>query len=120
MVLACVSACAPTDTPATNAAQQASKPDQGVIIAERPVGISTSGATINGITGSATEPPTGNKTAYEYIVRKPNHDLVSVTQQDTAPLVIGEKVMIITGTQARVVAADKAPPPVKMDTTPRT
>ena len=34
---------------------------------------------------------------------KPNGDLVSVTQQDTTPLALGQKVLVIDGKQARVV-----------------
>ena len=79
-----------------------------------------SGAAIAGITGSAFEHVAGNTTAYEYIVRKPNRDLVRVTQQDYTPLVRGEKVTIITGAQAHVIADDAAPPPAKVDPAPRT
>ncbi len=34
---------------------------------------------------------------------RPNGDLVSVTQKDKTPLVLGQKVLVIAGTQARVV-----------------
>jgi hypothetical protein len=36
-------------------------------------------------------------------VRKPDGELLSVTQQDAAPLKIGQHVLIIEGAQARVV-----------------
>src|SRR5262249_56917122 len=58
---------------------------------------------VGGITGSATEHVIGDTTAFEYIVRKPNGDLLSVTQKDATPLVIGQKVLVIAGKQARVV-----------------
>ena len=41
--------------------------------------------------------------AFEYIVRKPNGDLLSVTQKDEVPLTLGQKVLVISGKQARVV-----------------
>jgi outer membrane lipoprotein SlyB len=61
------------------------------------------GSLIGGIAGSATEHVVGDTRAFEYIVRKPNGDLVSVTQKDATPLTIGQKVLVIAGNQARIV-----------------
>ena len=61
------------------------------------------GALVGGIAGSATEHVVGDTSAFEYIVRKPNGDLVSVTQKDAVPLKLGEKVLVISGNQARVI-----------------
>jgi outer membrane lipoprotein SlyB len=61
------------------------------------------GALVGGIAGSAAEHVVGDTRAFEYIVRKPNGDLLSVTQKDTEALVIGQKVLVIAGNQARVV-----------------
>ena len=61
------------------------------------------GALVGGIAGSAAEHVVGDTRAFEYIVRKPNGDLLSVTQKDTEPLAIGQKVLVIAGNQARVV-----------------
>jgi outer membrane lipoprotein SlyB len=61
------------------------------------------GGLIGGLIGTTAEHTTGDATAYEYIVRQPNGDLVSVTQQDTAPLQIGTHVLVIAGKQARIV-----------------
>ena len=61
------------------------------------------GALVGGIAGSAAEHVVGDTRAFEYIIRKPNGDLLSVTQKDTEPLVIGQKVLVIAGNQARVV-----------------
>jgi outer membrane lipoprotein SlyB len=61
------------------------------------------GALVGGIVGSAVEHTTADSTAYEYIARKPNGDLLSVTQQDAAPLSLGQKVLVIDGKQARIV-----------------
>jgi outer membrane lipoprotein SlyB len=58
---------------------------------------------VGGIAGSAAEHVSGDTRAFEYIVRKPNGDLLSVTQKDEVPLVIGQKVLVIAGNQARVV-----------------
>ena len=152
LVLACVSGCGPSyspDTYTSNAAQQANKVDQGVIISVRTVGVSTAGtigsvtgaatggitgsevgagpasafsalggSVVGGIAGSTVEHVTGDTTAYEYIVRKPNGNLVSVTQRDKTPLVLGEKVLVIAGTQARVVPDYTVPPPAKVGAAP--
>lgn len=61
------------------------------------------GGLMGGLVGTAVEHTTGDTTAYEYIVRKSNGDLLSVTQRDVTPLVLGQKVLVITGNQARVV-----------------
>jgi outer membrane lipoprotein SlyB len=145
MVLAGLSACGPSyspDTYASNAAQQANKVEQGVIVGVRDVAVSAAGtvgtvtgaaaggiagstvgvgsvsafsslggALVGGIGGSAVEHVTSDTTAFEYIVRKPNGDLVSVTQRDKTPLALGQKVLVISGNQARVVPDYTVPPP---------
>ncbi len=73
------------------------------------------GSLVGGVVGSAVEQTAGSTTAYEYVVRKANNDLLSVTQQDATPLEIGQKVLVIAGSQARIVpdytvALDPAPP----------
>lgn len=71
------------------------------------------GALVGGIAGSAAEHVVGDTRAFEYIVRKPNGDLLSVTQKDTEALAIGQKVLVIAGNQARVVpdyTVPQAPP----------
>ncbi len=80
------------------------------------------GTVVGGLVGSAVEKTTGDTKAYEYVVRKTNGDLESVTQQDTRPLDIGQKVLVIAGNQARIVpdytvTLDPAPPQPKTDTT---
>ncbi|MFT8244325.1 hypothetical protein [Roseomonas sp. BN140053] len=62
------------------------------------------GGLIGGLVGTAAERAAGDTTGFEYIVRKPNGELLSVTQRDARPLAIGQKVLVITGNQARVVA----------------
>jgi outer membrane lipoprotein SlyB len=61
------------------------------------------GTLLGGLVGTSVEHVQGDTDGYEYIVRKPNGDLLSVTQKDTTPLAIGEKVLVIAGPQARVV-----------------
>jgi outer membrane lipoprotein SlyB len=73
------------------------------------------GALVGGMVGSAVEKSQGETTAFEYVVRKTSGELASVTQQDVKPLEIGQKVLIIAGSQARIVpdytvALDPAPP----------
>jgi outer membrane lipoprotein SlyB len=68
---------------------------------------------VGGLAGTTVEHVTGDTTAFEYIVRKPNGDLVSVTQKDKTPLALGQKVLVISGNQARVVPDYTVPPSVQ-------
>ncbi len=79
------------------------------------------GSLVGGIAGNAAEHVTGDTHAFEYIVRKSNGDLLSVTQKDEMPLAVGQKVLVISGNQARVVPdyTVPAPPPKQADTTPK-
>jgi outer membrane lipoprotein SlyB len=61
------------------------------------------GALIGGLVGTGVERATTEMFAYEYIVRKSSGDLVSVTQKDAKPLAVGTKVLVISGSQARIV-----------------
>ncbi len=73
------------------------------------------GAVIGGLAGSAISHSIGDVRAYEYIVRKDDGGLLSVTQQDHAPLTLGQRVLVIAGAQARVVSdytVDPTPPPL--------
>ena len=68
------------------------------------------GSVVGGLVGAGIERATGDTTAWEYVVRKPNGELVSVTQKDAVPLAIGQKVLVIGGAQARIVADYTVPP----------
>lgn len=61
------------------------------------------GTIVGGIVGTTIEHTAGDTVGWEYIVRKPNGDLLSVTQREPAPIPIGQKVLVITGNQARIV-----------------
>lgn len=83
------------------------------------------GSLVGGLVGSAAEHATADTKAFEYIIRKPNGDLISVTQRDEVPLALGQKVLVIAGIQARVVPdytmheADRpAPKPVAQSPAP--
>ena len=136
-VLALLAGCAPSYSPntyASNAAQQAAKVDQGIVVGVREVAVSANttagtvtgaaaggiagsqvgtgvtsafgalgGSLLGGIAGSAAEHVQGDTKAFEYIVRKPGGDLISVTQTDDHPLTIGQHVLVIAGQQARIV-----------------
>lgn len=90
------------------------------------------GTLIGGLAGSAAEHVQGDAKAYEYIVRKTNGDLISVTQQDKVELAVGEHVLVIAGKQARIVPdytvnldppktlVVAAPPPVPAPSVPST
>jgi outer membrane lipoprotein SlyB len=64
---------------------------------------SLGGSLVGGLFGTAVEQQAGDTFGYEYIVRKPNADLLSVTQKDETPLAIGTHVLLIEGPQARIV-----------------
>ncbi len=131
------------DTYASNAAQQAAKVDQGIVVGVRAVMISAdttlataTGAAAGGIAGSQLGEgaggalgalggtvaggavgtvmghAAGDTDGYEYIVRKANGDLLSVTQRDVTPLQIGAHVLLIQGPQARIVLDYTVPLPV--------
>ncbi|HEV2549626.1 MAG TPA: hypothetical protein VGU20_20080 [Stellaceae bacterium] len=61
------------------------------------------GTAVGSLVGNTVEHATGDTSGWEYIVRKPNGDLLSVTQREPQPLPIGRKVLVITGNQARVI-----------------
>jgi outer membrane lipoprotein SlyB len=61
------------------------------------------GSVAGGVAGNVIGHAQGDTNGFEYIVRKDNGDLLSVTQKDVAALPIGAKVLIIEGPQARVV-----------------
>jgi outer membrane lipoprotein SlyB len=72
------------------------------------------GSVVGGIVGSTIEHTTGDTTGWEYIVRQTNGDMVSVTQKQKIPIPLGQKVLVITGKQARIVpdyATATNPPP---------
>ncbi len=83
-------------------------PGSGVVSAIGALG----GSLIGGIIGSSVEQSTIDTAAYEYVVRKPNGELISVTQKDEVPLAVGQNVLVIAGAQARIVPDyTVAPPP---------
>lgn len=117
------------DTYSQSSVQRASKVEPGVLIGMRKVVITADsssgsqgsaaigalvpfgGAVAGGIINSAVAQGARDYTGYEYIVRKPNGDMVSVTQADKVPLRIGEHVLIIEGPQARIVTDYTVPIP---------
>lgn len=68
------------------------------------------GSVVGGLLGTTIEHATGDTTGWEYIVRKDNGELLSVTQREETPLQLGQKVLVIGGSQARVVADYSVPP----------
>jgi outer membrane lipoprotein SlyB len=61
------------------------------------------GSIVGGVAGVAAEHMVADTNGFEYIVRKSNGDLVSVAQKDDKPLRIGQRVLVIAGSQARIV-----------------
>ncbi len=75
------------------------------------------GGVLGGLLGSSVEKATGDTKAWEYIVRKTNGELISVTQAEETPLAIGQNVLVINGNQARIVPdyTVKLPEPAKTE-----
>ena len=116
---------------ASNAVQFANRVEAGTVIGFRQVAISANGTigTVTGgaaggvlgaeyansaliavgatavgsILGNALDHAVGYTTGWEYILRKPNGEMLSVTQREQTPLALGQKVLVILGPQARVV-----------------
>ncbi len=61
------------------------------------------GTFLGGIVGSTLEHVGEETTGWEYIVATAKGELVSVTQREPTPLPLGQKVLVITGNQARIV-----------------
>ena len=76
------------------------------------------GALVGGLVGTAAEHAAGDTQATEYVVRKTNGEMVSVTQKDPKPLKLGQKVLVIAGVQARIVADYTVPVPPQPDAQP--
>ena len=120
------------NTYASNAVQLANKVDAGIVVGFREVNITASGTVgavtggavggvlgaqyadsalaavggtaVGALVGSALDHAAGDTMGWEYIVRKANGDMLSVTQREKTPLPLGQKVLVIMGPQARVVA----------------
>jgi outer membrane lipoprotein SlyB len=118
--------CGPANVPGIPAAiaiPQAGNAEPGVIVGVRQVSASMA-ATVPGesrsgpkslrafaalhwaAVGAATERPDPGAASVEYIVRKASGGLISVTQKDKSPLVLGQTVLVVAGNQALIVAND--------------
>lgn len=126
------------NTYAGNAVQLANKVEAGTIVGFRQVMISANGnvgavtggaaggllgseygrtpfaavggGTVGAMLGTALDHAAGDTTGWEYIVRKPNSEMLSVTQREKTPLELGRRVLVIIGPQARVVPDYSIPP----------
>ena len=70
------------------------------------------GGIVGSLLGTSIEHATADTTGWEYIVQKPNGDLLSVTQREPQPIPLGQKVLVIAGSQARII------PDFRVETTP--
>lgn len=62
------------------------------------------GSAVGSIVGSTIEHVTGDTKGWEYIVKKRNGDLLSVTQTEPKPLALSQKVLVISSAQqARII-----------------
>jgi outer membrane lipoprotein SlyB len=77
----------------------AQAPGGGIVSALGGVG----GALVGGLIGKGAEHVAVDTNAFEYIVRTSGNTLMRVTQQDREPLRRGQQVLLIMGSQARVV-----------------
>ncbi len=74
---------------------------------------SIGGAVVGGLLGTATEHAMNDTVAFEYVVRNTRGELMSVTQKDETPLPAGQRVLLIAGAQARIVADYTTPVPTE-------
>ncbi len=126
------------NTYASNAVQYANRVEPGTVVGFRQVAISANGnigavtggaaggvlgseyggtplaavggTAVGALVGTALDHAAGDTTGWEYIVRKHNGDMLSVTQREKKPLDLGQKVLVIIGPQARVVPDYSVPP----------
>jgi len=62
------------------------------------------GSALGSVVGSTIEHVAGDTKGWEYIVKKYNGDMISVTQTEPKPLALGQKVLVISSAaQARIV-----------------
>jgi outer membrane lipoprotein SlyB len=62
------------------------------------------GSAVGSVVGTTIEHVTGDTKGWEYIVKKHNGDMLSVTQTEPKPLALGQKVLVISSNaQARVI-----------------
>jgi len=76
------------------------------------------GAVVGSLVGTGIEHATSDTTGWEYIVRKSNGELLSLTQREPTPLPLGQKVLVITGNQARIVPDYSLPEPAATNAAP--
>ena len=69
------------------------------------------GVLVGGAAGVLAEKSITDAQAFEYVLRKENGELISVTQQDPQPLPVGQRVLVMYGAKVRVVPDNTAPPP---------
>lgn len=142
----CASNAFSPNTYSSNAVQLANKVEQGTVIGYREVNISANGSigavaggavggvlgaeyansalvavggtTVGGMLGNALEHAARDTTGWEYIIRKENGDMLSVTQREAAPLALAQRVLVIMGPQARVVPDYSVPQEPKLAAAP--
>jgi outer membrane lipoprotein SlyB len=86
--------------------------DSGILPISNPISVlNAPGTPISGMI-AATDHATSGATTLEYIVRKSAGPLVSVTQTATTRLTLGQRVLVIADTQARVVPDDAVNGPI--------
>lgn len=82
--------------------------------------VAVSGTTVGGMLGNALEHAARDTTGWEYIIRKENGDMLSVTQREQTPLALAQRVLVILGPQARVVPDYSLPQEPKIAAVPET
>jgi outer membrane lipoprotein SlyB len=77
------------------------------------------GGIVGSLLGTGIEHATADTIGWEYIVQKPNGDLLSVTQREPQPIPVGDKVLVIAGNQARIIPDTRPEPPAKEKEKPK-
>lgn len=80
--------------------------------------VAVAGTTMGGMLGNALEHAARDTTGWEYIIRKENSEMLSVTQREQTPLLLAQRVLVILGPQARVVPDYSVPQEPKVAAAP--
>jgi len=110
------------ETYTTTNLQQTNKVERAIVKSVRAVTVNdsslgtTSGATagsgglLRGMIRNLAANEASTSQAFEYILEKPNGDLLTLTQADAQPLSVGSHVLVLYGKKARIIL-DQTPAP---------
>jgi outer membrane lipoprotein SlyB len=69
------------------------------------------GAVVGGLLGNVVDDQLSNSNGFEYIIQTESGRTLSVAQADDRPFTAGDRVMLVMGPPARLIADTSPPPP---------